>query len=203
MNDMIPILNLFTKAAPNTITIVSGLPRSGTSMMMQMLEAGGIPALTDGFRKIDVDNPKGYYEFEPVKQTKEDPSWLDDCPGKVVKMVSLLLYDLPEDRRYKVIFMQRKMDEILASQKKMLKHRGRETEIKQDEEMTAEYMVHLRKLYDWFKTQNHLDVIFVSYNDMLNRPLKHAKNLKRFLKRDLHIKNMVHVVDKTLYRQRT
>ena len=200
---MIPILNLFTKAAPNTITIVSGLPRSGTSMMMQMLEAGGIPALTDGFREIDMDNPKGYYEFEPVKQTKEDPSWLDDCPGKVVKMVSLLLYDLPEGRRYKVIFMQRKMDEILASQKKMLKHRGRETEIKQDEEMTAEYMVHLRKLYDWFKTQNHLDVIFVSYNDMLNRPLKHAKNLKRFLKRDLHIKNMVHVVDKTLYRQRT
>jgi hypothetical protein len=199
---MIQILKLFSKADPNAITIVSGLPRSGTSMMMQMLETGGIPALTDGFRETDIDNPKGYYEFEPVKQTKKDSSWLNDCEGKVVKMVSLLLYDLPVNRNYKVIFMQRKMDEILASQKKMLKRRGREAEIKQDEEMAAEYMQHLRKLYDWLEIQNHLDVVFISYNDMLNQPLKEAKKLKRFLKRDIHIKDMVHVVDKALYRQR-
>ena len=146
---------------------------------------------------------QGYYEFEPVKQTKEDSSWLDTCQGKVVKMVSLLLYDLPPDRKYKVVFMKRKMEEILASQKKMLIRRGREAEIKDDEEMAAEYMLHLRKLYDWFKGQNHLDILFISYNDMLTQPGKQAKKLKRFLNRNLKIKNMVGVVDKTLYRQRT
>jgi len=199
---MIPIANLFAKNEPDSITIVSGLPRSGTSMMMQMLEAGGIPSLTDGIRETDIDNPKGYYEFEPVKQTKEDRSWLDTCQGKVVKMVSLLLYDLPPDRKYKVVFMKRKMEEILASQKKMLIRRGREAEIKDDEEMAAEYMLHLRKLYDWFKGQNHLDILFISYNDMLTQPGKQAKKLKRFLNRNLKIKSMVGVVDKTLYRQR-
>ena len=80
------------------IVIVSGLPRSGTSMMMRMLDAGGLPALTDNIRTADEDNPRGYYEFEPVKKTKEDASWLERAPGKVVKMVYRLLYDLPADR---------------------------------------------------------------------------------------------------------
>ena len=103
------------------VTIVSGLPRSGTSMMMQAIAAGGIPALTDGFRAADVDNPRGYYEFEPVKKTREDASWLDRAGGKVVKMVYRLLYDLPaEGYEYRVVFMRRDIREVLASQKKML-----------------------------------------------------------------------------------
>ena len=80
----------------NPFTVVTGLPRSGTSMMMKMLEAGGVPPLCDGERTADSDNPNGYYEFEPVKNTKNDPSWLRDAPGKAVKMVYSLLYDLPE-----------------------------------------------------------------------------------------------------------
>src|SRR4029079_9082802 len=90
--------------------IVSGLPRSGTSLMMQMLDRGGIPALTDEIRAADPDNPRGYYEFEHVKQTKKDPSWLPQARGKVVKMVSSLLYDLPSTETYRVVFMQRNID---------------------------------------------------------------------------------------------
>ena len=98
-----------------TITIVSGLPRSGTSVMMQMLDAGGLPALTDHIRRADEDNPRGYYELEAVKKIKEDSSWLESCHGKVFKMVSLLLYNLPADKQYKVVFMKRDMDEMNVS----------------------------------------------------------------------------------------
>ena len=73
------------------ITIVSGLPRSGTSMMMSMLQAGGMDLLTDNERKADIDNPRGYFEFERVKKVKEDPSWLKDTGGRAVKMVARLL----------------------------------------------------------------------------------------------------------------
>src|SRR5574337_153211 len=100
----------------DVITIVSGLPRSGTSMMMQMLHRGGIPAVTDEIRSADEDNPKGYYEFEPVKKTKEDASWLARAGGKVVKMVYRLLYDLPGDYAYHVVFMRRNLREVIASQ---------------------------------------------------------------------------------------
>ncbi|NJN53987.1 MAG: sulfotransferase [Anaerolineae bacterium] len=107
------------------VIIVSGLPRSGTSMMMKMLEVGGIPPLTDQIRTADNDNPKGYYEFERVKQLdKGDTAWVADAQGKVVKVISQLLRYLPADQEYRVIFMRRNMDEILASQQKMLINRG-------------------------------------------------------------------------------
>ena len=97
------------------VTVVAGLPRSGTSMMMSMLEAGGIPLLTDGVRTADRDNPRGYYELEAVKQTDRDPSWLDDAPGKAVKVISQLLPELPPQHRYRAIFVRRNLDEVLAS----------------------------------------------------------------------------------------
>ncbi|HFD38992.1 MAG TPA: sulfotransferase family protein, partial [Anaerolineae bacterium] len=96
------------------ITIVSGLPRSGTSMMMKMLEAGGLPVLTDQIRAADEDNPKGYYEFERVKQIEHDQEWLPDAQGKAVKMIAALLKHLPPDYEYKIVFMQRDMQEVLA-----------------------------------------------------------------------------------------
>ncbi|HLB25802.1 MAG TPA: adenylyl-sulfate kinase, partial [Nitrospirota bacterium] len=101
------------------VTIVSGLPRTGTSLMMKMLEAGGMPVVTDSIRGADVDNPNGYYEFEKVKEIKKDKAWLMDARGKAFKMVSMLLPDLPREFRYKVVFMEREMSEVLASQKKM------------------------------------------------------------------------------------
>ena len=101
-------------------TVVSGLPRSGTSLMMQMLAAGGIPLLTDGVRTPDLDNPRGYFEFEPVKQTRQDPSWIPTAVGKAVKMVTVLLRDLPPEFDYRVILICRDLDETVASQKAML-----------------------------------------------------------------------------------
>jgi hypothetical protein len=106
------------------ITVVSGLPRSGTSLMMRMLEAGGLPPLSDSIREADIDNPNGYYEFEPVKQIAKDVSRLQDAEEKAVKIISSLLRDLPSSRHYKVIFMERKIEEVLASQRDMMRHRG-------------------------------------------------------------------------------
>ncbi|MEE8292673.1 MAG: phosphodiesterase, partial [Candidatus Tectomicrobia bacterium] len=111
------------RQAKQPITLVSGLPRSGTSMMMHMLVAGGMDVVVDNTRQADEDNPQGYYEFEPVKQLKEDASWLDHAPGKAVKVISGLLYDLPPDKQYKIIFMQRRMQEVLDSQRTMLQRR--------------------------------------------------------------------------------
>src|SRR5438132_4951320 len=103
------------------ITIVSGLPRSGTSLMMQMLDNGGIEVVTDNIRTADTDNPRGYYEYEQVKKIKEEKSWLPQTRGKAFKMVSQLLYELPANEGYRIIFMQRDLDEMLLSQEKMLK----------------------------------------------------------------------------------
>jgi hypothetical protein len=100
----------------HVITIVSGLPRTGTSLMMQMIHAGGIPALTDKVRASDEDNPKGYFELEAVKRTKKDDSWLAEAAGRVVKMVHLLLYDLPVNHQYRVVFMRRELREVVRSQ---------------------------------------------------------------------------------------
>src|SRR5438105_1498707 len=102
------------------IIIVSGLPRSGTSLMMQMLASGGVEVVTDNLRSADTDNPRGYYEFEQVKKVKQDQSWLPSCRGKAFKMVALLLLELPPTEKYRVVFMDRDLEEVLTSQEKML-----------------------------------------------------------------------------------
>src|ERR1022692_2693155 len=94
------------------VTVVSGIPRSGTSLMMQMLAAGGMPVLAGELRAPDEDNPRGYFEFEPVKRTKRDPAWLREAPGKAVKVVYLLLRDLPAGYDYRVIVMRRDLNDV-------------------------------------------------------------------------------------------
>jgi hypothetical protein len=134
-----------TKTTSNTenfITIVSGLPRSGTSMMMQMLAAGGMPALADNLRQADEDNPRGYYEFERVKEVATDSSWLDEAEGKAVKMVYRLLYDLPADRSYRVIFMIRSLDEVIASQQVMLERSGTASDALDDAQLALS-LIHI------------------------------------------------------------
>ncbi|MCK4825616.1 sulfotransferase domain-containing protein [bacterium] len=185
------------------ITIVSGLPRSGTSMMMKMLEAGGLETVTDEIRKADEDNPKGYYEFEKVKKIKEDSSWLGDMKGKVVKMVSMLLYDLPPDYSYKIIFMRREMNEILASQAKMLERKGKSKGKADDEVMGKYFTKHLNEVIEWLGSQDNVDVLYVKYNDMINDPINNAKAVTEFMDRCLDLEQMTGVVDKTLYRNRT
>src|SRR4051794_24782005 len=110
---------------PAEIVIVAGLPRSGTSLMCQMLDNGGVEVVTDSIRTPDTDNPRGYFELEKVKRIKADASWLPEARGKAFKMVSQLLYDLPSTERYRVIFMRRDLDEVLVSQEKMLERLGR------------------------------------------------------------------------------
>ncbi len=190
------------KGKDEAITIVSGLPRSGTSMMMQMLEAGGMPIVTDNIRKPDEDNPRGYYEFEKVKKIEEDTSWLDSCHGKAFKMVSMLLYHLPRDKEYKVIFMKREMEEMLASQRVMLDKLRRKGSDLGDEEMSEKYEKHLRHVKEWLASQSNMDVVYVSYNDIIERPYEKAKVVSQFLGGWLDTEEMARVVEKSMYRQR-
>ena len=184
------------------ITIVSGLPRSGTSMIMRMLEAGGMEVVTDNIRKADVDNPRGYYEFERVKKLKEDSSWLGDTKGKVFKMVSMLLYDLPKDQNYRVIFMKRNMDEMVSSQRKMLERQKPEQADVDYKKMATLYEKHLRDIKPWLETQENIDVIYISYNDLIENPLENLTHLNRFLDNRLEVDSMLKMLDKSLYRNR-
>jgi len=184
------------------IILVSGLPRSGTSMMMQMLEAGGIELIVDHIRKADEDNPKGYYELERIKRLDKDSSCLDNAYGKAVKVISMLLYQLPVNKKYKIIFMTRKMDEVLASQNKMLKRRGQPQGSVDDHVMAEKFNEHLRKISKWLNKQKNMETFFINYNDVITSPLEQSKNINRFLGNMLKINKMVNVVDHFLYRQR-
>jgi hypothetical protein len=184
------------------ITIVSGLPRSGTSMMMKMLEAGGMPVLTDFVRTADEDNPKGYYEFERVKQIEHDQSWLPDAQGKVVKMVAALLKHLPSEYHYRVVFMRRKIEEVLASQRQMLIRRGEATEGVSDAKMAELFAKHVARIEAWLKQQPNMDVLYVHYSDVLSDPAAQAKRVNGFLAVTLDEDKMARVVDPALYRQR-
>ncbi len=191
-----------SKIDPNLIVIVSGLPRSGTSMMMRMIDAGGIPALTDNVRKADVDNPRGYYEFEPVKRTKEDPSWLDRAGGRVVKMVYRLLYDLPPDRQYRIIFTRRKLEEVVASQDVMLSRRGREGGDLPKDKLIGLFEQQLADFEQWVSRLPNFGVLYVNYNDTLRDPQGTVRAVNEFLGGKLDTAAMSRVVEPDLYRQR-
>jgi len=193
---------LFRKKNYNTIYIVSGLPRSGTSMMMKMLDAGGLIPLVDNIRVADEDNPKGYYEFERVKQLENDKKWLPDARGKVVKIISMLLRHLPDDYNYKVVFMLRDVDEILASQRKMLERRGEPTDKVGDEKMALMYQNHLDKLKKQLEQKQNFDTLYVKYNEILNAPEDYCDKINKFLGGILNQQKMLTVIDKNLYRQR-
>ena len=187
-----------------SIIIVSGLPRSGTSMMMKMLEAGGLEPMQDGIREADEDNPKGYYELEKVKELDktDDKSWLANASGKVVKIISQLLTDLPENFTYNVVFMRRNMNEILASQKQMLVRRGEPTDRISDTELAALFRKHLIHIESWLKKQPNFDVLYVNYNGAIKNPGDYIEQLNTFLGGDLNTGAMSGVVDKSLHRQR-
>ena len=191
-----------TATDQDVLTIVSGLPRSGTSMMMRMLDAGGIPALTDNVRRADEDNPRGYYEYEPVKQTKQDPSWLDTAGGRVVKMVYRLLYDLPPGRRYRIVFMKRNLNEVVASQDVMLSRRGREGGGLSKEKLIGLFEQQLAEFDQWVRQQPHFEVLYVSYNDVLTDPGPAVQALNTFLGGRLNTSAMLKTVEPQLYRQR-
>lgn len=182
------------------ITIVSGLPRSGTSLMMQMLAQGGVEVVTDNIRASDIDNPRGYYEFEQVKKLKEDASWLPDTRGKGFKMVSQLLYDLPPSETYRIVFMRREFDEMLASQEKMLERLGKPAAPR--DEIRRAFTQHLDRLFAWLKDQPNMHVLFVRYQDLLANPREEAGRVSEFFGGRLDVDKMAAAVDPALYRNR-
>ena len=184
------------------VTVVSGLPRSGTSMMMRMLEVGGMPVITDSIRTADEDNPRGYYEFEPVKRTARDASWLTGAEGKAVKMVYQLVYDLPTDYRYRLLFMRRNMEELLASQKKMLQRSGTTGADVSDAKIAELFQKQLAKFDSWVERQEHLEMLDVSYNDLVRTPARPVEAINAFLGGHLDTRQMCRVVEPKLYRNR-
>lgn len=172
-------------------------------MMMKMLEAGGIAPLTDNLRQADSDNPKGYYEFERVKKMPEgDVAWLEEAEGKSVKVISQLLRHLPDTHTYRVIFMRRKIHEILASQKKMLQNREEDVDAVSDEEIAALFEKHLQYVQKWFGENAHVSVLYIYYSDVLADPLPQAHRINTFLDNALDPVAMAQVVDPKLYRNR-
>jgi hypothetical protein len=170
---------------------------------MKMLEAGGMHILTDILRTADENNPKGYYEYERVKKLKEgDVAWVETAQGKVVKVISALLEHLPANYQYKIIFMRRDMNEILASQKKMLTVMGQSNGNVTDEQLASIYQKHLARTEGWLARQRNLDVIYVNYNSMINDPSTYLLQVQAFLSGDLDIEKMRSVIDRNLYRQR-
>jgi hypothetical protein len=182
------------------IIIVSGLPRSGTSLMMQMLEAGGIEIVTDHVRTADADNPRGYYELEKVKRIKQDASWLPESRGKAFKMVSQLLYDLPPGERYRIIFMERDLDEVLASQEKMLERLGRAAAPR--DAMKRSYVIHLKRLHEWLGGQRNMEILRIRYSDLVEAAQPEAARVSQFLGGKANAAQMVTAVDASLYRNR-
>lgn len=185
------------------IVVVSGLPRSGTSMTMKMLAAGGLEVMSDGIRTADEDNPKGYFEEERVKDLHEmeDKSWLRSGRGKGIKIISFLLKHLPQDNNYKILFMRRHFDEVLASQAKMLDRRGEASE-SDDDQMRQLYENHLWQVGYLLKRAPHLEALDLPYTEVLANPRAQAERIRDFLGLELDIENMAGVVDKSLYRNR-
>jgi Sulfotransferase domain len=171
-------------------------------MMMRMLAAGGIEIVTDSMRQADADNPYGYYEYENVKRIKKDASWLDNTYGKAFKMVLSLLYDLPMDRTYKIIVMERNMQEVLISQRIMLQRQGKEVSGPGDERLAHMFARHIATTKAWLQDQKNMDVIYMHYHDVLSKPRESAEKVQQFLGQTLDTERMVVAVDVSLYRNR-
>ncbi|MCC6347688.1 MAG: sulfotransferase [Nitrospirales bacterium] len=185
------------------IIVVSGLPRSGTSMMMRMLTGGGMEVLTDEIREKDEDNPLGYFEYERVKEIQHDASWLPEARGKAFKMVSVLLSHLPSSFSYRIIFMKRNVREVIASQKIMLQRGGLTLSSGSDAELEAVYTRHIAEIEEWLAAQPHCSVLTVQFADVMQSPDETAHAVNRFLGGSLDEARMIAAVDPSLHRNRS
>jgi hypothetical protein len=178
------------------ITVVSGLARTGTSLMMQMLAAGGMPVLTDGQRMPDENNPRGYYEWEAVQLLAVEPERIEEAEGKAVKVISSLLTALPEDRGYRIILMQRTLDEVVPSQLGSMRGHGT------PEELAATLRSHIANVLEWLQRRPHMQVLTVDYHTLLREPLAGAAQVCEFVGCGLNGQAMAAQVDPKLYRRR-
>ncbi|MGV6830724.1 MAG: alkaline phosphatase family protein [bacterium] len=178
------------------IVIVSGLPRSGTSLMMQMIHHGGIEALTDDNRKADISNPKGYFEYDPVMALYKDNSWLHKATNKSIKVVAPLLKYLDSKYRYKVIFMNRDLNEIVKSQQIMLKKNPEELPV----HLFESYKKQLHQVELWQESEPGVEILQVNYAEIMSNPEPIIQKIKNFTGQDLNHDAMLSCIDKTLYR---
>jgi len=186
------------------IVIVSGLPRSGTSMMMNMLHSGGLEVMSDGEREADIDNPKGYFEYERVKdlESETDKSYVREGRGKVLKVISFLIKDLPDDNDYEVIFMRRDLGEVLKSQAKMIDRLGTSDTDADDEAMKEAYRNDIVRTRLLCKKRPNMRLLEVHYSQTVDDPDGTAKAVNDFLGGRLDMAAMRAAVDGSLYRNR-
>jgi len=203
MDKFFSVLKKKKKTTDGPIIIVSGLPRSGTSMMMKMLAEGGLQIVTDAIRNADDDNPNGYFELEIVKSLPEGNfTWLQNSGGKVIKVISSLLEYLPSEYSYKVIFMERELKEILASQKKMLVNRSESTKL-DDSEMELQFRNHLASVKAWLVRQANIEILYVNFNSLISAPKPWCDRIFDFIGVPVDINRMLSVPSEKLYRNRT
>ncbi|HEX8812330.1 MAG TPA: hypothetical protein VF742_10095 [Terracidiphilus sp.] len=185
------------------ITVVSGLPRSGTSLMMQMLVAGGMSVLSDGERQADADNPRGYFEWERIKLLPKEPDCIAEAEGRVVKVISQLIFALPPGREYRIIFMQRPLAEVVASQAEMIRRRGTSGAALAPAALIAGLTAHLNQVNAWLRDKGNISVHRVEHHDVLREPVRVSESLQQFLSCPLDVVAMSQQVDQSLYRQRS
>ncbi len=183
------------------VTLVTGLPRSGTSLMMQMLVAGGLPALQDSHRPADEDNPRGYLEFAPAKNLRGDASWMPHGKGRVLKLVAQLVPFLPSGQSYRIIFMERSLDEVLASQRVMLDRHDRKGAALQTDQLKSAYQKQLDAV-NAMLDQAKANVLRVSHAEAIAKPREIAARVTSFLGLPLDLDAMQAAIDPSLHRQR-
>ncbi len=189
------------------ITVVSGLPRSGTSLMMQALAAGGLPALTDSERAPDESNPRGYLELEAVKRLKTDRSWLASAQGRAVKVIHLLLPDLAaktgaDGYEFCVVLMRRPMEEIIASQRAMLARQGRAGAALPEAQLGTLFRAQMERVERWLASRADFRVCPVHYPALVADPAAEVHRVNTFLGGSLNEAAMAAAVDPELYRQK-
>ena len=190
-------------ATRDWITVVSGLPRSGTSLAMQMLRAGGMPILADDARAADADNPAGYLEYAPVARTVRDASWIASAPGKAVKVIYALVRHLPPAYSYRVLWMRRDLREMIASQQAMLARSGAEPEDGLSRERLAEvFAQHVAETQAWIAQQPSFRLLALDYAAVIGDPQRAAYEIDAFLGGGLDCVRMAAAVTPALYRQR-
>ena len=185
------------------ITVVSGLPRSGTSLMMQMIVAGGVPALTDGLRSADENNLKGYLEWEAAKALPQSPEAIAAAEGKVVKVISALLRSLPGPYEYRVVFMRRPLDEVITSQNRMLERLGKEVAPVPQAAVVTAFTNHLKETKKWLEEQPNFKVLYVDYPAVVQQPAVESARIAEFLGQPLDVGKMTAQVEQSLYRERS
>ncbi len=184
------------------VTIVSGLPRSGTSMMMQMLAAGGLEVYADGQRAADEDNPRGYFEHARATELHRDTTWVAGARGKAVKIVAHLLPYLPPGEECRIVFMHRALEEVTASQSAMLRRLGRKGGALGEKQLARVYSGQLVRVQEWLKRAAGVHVLPVAYAQVLEDPTGTARRLAAFLGAPFDERSAAKCVDPALRRQR-